>query len=248
MKNTLVLVTSNRDVKKLTSRALAQLVAHGAGRLDLDDVGDITLARNLGLTRALTVMMGKASRFDVLLCVDDDMLFTVDQAQRLVDFVRAHDKPASGAYVLGTGAIAAQHFQRDRWLTGCGFLAMHRLHLEKLAIESQRGRPTADSREWLFEFCTSGFRVRALPEGEMLVWEPEDFSLTRRLGGVVLLPMSLGHVKPNVMRPPEGEKLEAFINDIIAKHPPKCSCERCAMPPRFTIPPPSGGANKETES
>lgn len=223
MKHTLVVVTSNRNVEKRTAQCLDLLVQRGAGRLDVDDIGDVTLARNVALTRALLLLQREGSRFDCVLLVDDDMVFSGEQAQQLVDYVRHNMKPASAAYVLGNGRDAFTHYQFDRWTTGAGFLCLHRQHLEKLAIEARRGRPVRGSTEWLFEFCTSGFRQ----EGVDLVWEPEDTSLTRRLGGVVLLPIGVGHVKRSVFRP--SDALAQFITDTIAQHPPRATIPPAAV-------------------
>lgn len=196
MKNTLVLVCSNRNVEKATTVALAALVSRGAARLDLDHVGDVALARNLGLSRALEVLH-RAPRYDVVLMVDDDMVFTADQAQELVAYVRATGVAASAAYVLHDGMLAASHYRGDRWQTGLGFLAIPFRVLDALAHSSRKFRASRVAKEWTFEFTESS-PVESETVGE-LVWEPEDYCLTRRLGGVVLLPLPVGHIKRKVL-------------------------------------------------
>jgi len=46
-------------------------------------------------------------------------------------------------------------------------------------------------------------------DGE-LHWDPEDYRLTRSLGGVELLPVAVGHIKKRALLPDQS-KLAAFI-------------------------------------
>lgn len=211
MRNTLVLVCSNRNAEKATAAALNQVVARGAARLDLDHVGDVALARNMGLSRALD-LLARAPSYDVLLMVDDDMLFTVDQAQEVVAVARATGVPTSAAYVLASGVLAASHYRADRWQTGLGFLAIPVRVLEALSRSSRKFRASKSATEWTVQFTESGPVDDGAGKGE-LVFEPEDYCLTRRLGGVQLLPVCVGHIKSKVLQAGPLDKLKAFLAD-----------------------------------
>lgn len=165
--------------------------------MQLRDVGDITLARNVGLTRALTAMQEHDR--DVILLVDDDMVFDVPRASALVEQARSLGAPVSAAYILATGVLAARRYQGDRWLTGLGFLAVPRAALERLAETSPRFRHSRGATEQTIGFLQSSFD-QVEPDGVRL-WESEDFCFTRRLGGAVLAPIGVGHIKRRVMVP-----------------------------------------------
>jgi hypothetical protein len=163
----------------------------------IEGVSDTALARNLTLTRAVA----RCSAEVVIMC-DDDMVFEPGKAHKLAELALRLDSPVSGLYVLKSGHSAAWPYkpgadwQEARWLTGLGFLAIPLSHLRALAEKSIEcdGRGTGDP--FVTAFCWSGPRVPEASEGrDGAYWESEDYCLTRRLGGVVLAPMGVGHLK-----------------------------------------------------
>jgi hypothetical protein len=148
--------------------------------------------------------------------VDDDMYFTADQAQEIVAVARATNTPTSAAYVLANGVLAASHYRGNRWQTGLGFLAIPAHALDALSYKSPKFRAAKDVKEWTFEFTES--RPIQSMNGE-LVWEPEDYCFTRRLGGVLLLPVCIGHIKKKVLQAGPLDKLKAMITDAEKQTP-----------------------------
>lgn len=207
MKNTLVIVTSNRDIKKETARALDVLTAAGADRLDVDGINDVSIARNIALTKALRLHSDR----EIFLLVDDDMLFTLEEAQLLVDYVREHNRPASATYVIGTGHLSARHLKGDCWQTGLGFFALTRTQLQDLADHSTQGIATPGDTDTIFQFCKAELRTNPKNKSGPLLWEPEDFCFTRRLGNVALLPIRARHLKVMALQP--NDTIEAFIRN-----------------------------------
>jgi hypothetical protein len=207
MKNCLIVCSSNRLMEHETFCILMMLVANGIAYTEHYGTTDIALTRNMALTKALRI--AEASKKDVIVMIDDDIYFSPKQLQELVSFVREHNKPAAGGYVLADGKIGAQLIEETgQWLTGLGFLGIPVSHLQEVAKRCRKFRPTIQSTDVFIEFCRSGPK----DDGEGgLVWEYEDFSLTEMLGGVTLLPLAVGHVKKRVLGY-TNEELADFIN------------------------------------
>ena len=194
MKKTLVLCTHNRPIHPQTVQALNALRRAGAALIDHSDAPtDVTLARNLGLS-AVCEHLDRMPARDVVLLVDYDMVFSVEDAQALADHARAECYAASAMYVTAAGALAAYRLEapgeRPRWLTGLGLLAIPSCSLLALRAESETFAAPGGEK---FGFTQSG-----VDSGQYL---SEDFTLCKRLGGVDLLPVAIGHVKPLAVYP-----------------------------------------------
>ncbi len=205
MQNTLVLTSSNRLMEHQTTLAVQELVAAGAGYIEQRDTSDVSLARNIALSLAVRSMVD--GPHEAVLMIDDDMVFGRQHAEAAVAHALSRDAPTSACYVLPDGRLAASHLAGDRWLTGLGFLCIPRSQLFALAAHSPKFRPFRGSKDWMVEFTKSC--ADQMFEGE-LHWETEDYRLTRRLGGVELLPIAVGHVKKRVLLPDQSA-LAAFI-------------------------------------
>ncbi len=206
MKRTLTVYSSNREPPQAFTRSVERLMLAGCAVVPQTGTADVTLARNLALTGAVRALrMGTPA--DVVLMVDDDMCFTLENVDAIAKRVRETGRAASAAYVMGDGRLAAR-FVGPRWQTGLGFLAMPAVQLLELADASQLfvGTPAGDR---VLEFTRSGVVER---NGER-VWQPEDFYLCERLGGVDLLELRVQHVKM-VPLMANAESLRA----LIAKH------------------------------
>ncbi len=199
MKSTIVLCSHNRPIQEATRAIFGELTTRGAAYISQSGSSDVTLARNLALTGACQgfrqlnqspgVLDGTRPPFDTLLMVDDDMVFTVDQAQELVNYTRAHAMPASAMYATAHGMLAAHRLktpvgEKQLWLTGLGLLAIPSWRLLELEKVSERFH--------LKEKTHVAFTSSSVRDGR---WFSEDYEFTTRLGGVHLLPMAAGHLK-----------------------------------------------------
>ncbi len=210
MRHALVVVSSNRLPERETATALQALAVGGVAVLELHDCGDVALARNLALSSALRKLeLRELEHVDTVLMVDDDMAFTPAMAQAVVDCSRVHRLAASGAYKLADGRLAAQHLEGNRWLTGLGFLAIPKALLRELAAASPRFKRHARATELEWHLTWSGIAAphSAWPDA-VPIWEGEDFVLTRRLGGALLTPVRVGHVKKRVLMLDERQLTE----------------------------------------
>lgn len=209
MKKTLMVISTNRGLHPETLEAVRACRNAGARLVQQHGASDVSLARNHALSmakRALELDEGKD--IDAILMIDDDMVFTLNDAQRLVDRIRETGAPASATYVQVGGALAAsrmtpwctveegeqpQPMRPGSWHVGLGFVAFGAGALLELA---------ADSNEFNLrgETCWEFTRSRAVA-GDYI---SEDYCLSRRLGGVELLPLEVGHLKMTAIYPHEN--------------------------------------------
>lgn len=163
-------------------------------RMPLVSVPGITglgLARNVTLDAALDKAL--ADGRDTIVMVDDDMIFSADDVQRLVDLSREFGAPTSAVYVTAGHKIAAMplrpadRWDEARWLVGLGLVAIPTTLVQALKDESLRGVQGITVYTW---------------EGpcEKHSWLGEDYRLFDRLGGAILAPVSVGHRKKHVFK------------------------------------------------
>ena len=212
MKHTLIVTSTNRGLHPLTLEAVRACRNAGARYVEQQGASDVSLARNCALTLALRairmVELSAAPKIDTLMMLDDDMAFSVSEAQQLVDRVRETKAPASASYVQAGGLLSASLMPKEcatrpggfpvwmrphSWQVGLGFLAFPASELGALAEKSDtfefQGEP-----HW--EFTRSG-----AIDGWYV---SEDYCLSRRLGGVELLPLEVGHIKQQPIYPHEN--------------------------------------------
>ncbi len=207
MKGILLVYSSNRNLAPEFEVSLQASVMAGAGVAKWEGASDVVFARNVSLSKASEVLLNNPNRFDVVLMVDDDIVWQIEQARALAEHCRVTGRPSAGCYVMKDGRMAA-HFADGAWQCGLGFVAIPARTLLDTYISSRRFKGA--SGEPVREFTKSGVEGPDESEGE---WKGEDYWLTRRLGGVDLLPIGVGHIKQVVLYP-QKEKLEEFI----AKH------------------------------
>ena len=209
MKRTLLVYSCNHTLQLKTGAAIGACSQAGAAIVEQAGTSDVAVARNAALTMACAVL--DQGHHDVVLMVDADMGFTLQQAQCIVDHVRKTGVAASGCYIVGSenkARLAATPYQNGRWLTGLGFVAIPAAMLLKLRELSPKFKCAEGE---LHEFTSSGVTIST--EGER-IWITEDTRLTSRLGGVELLPMAIGHIKTAMMMP----GTEANLERVIAEH------------------------------
>jgi len=192
MKKTLILLTSNRSVERKTNESISTLQRAGAMYLPhMEAPADIACARNVALSIACEVLRTYTER-DVVLCVDDDMEFSLETAQTLVDATRKAGVGAGAVYATLAGTVAGGPIAGlpGKFECGMGLLALPREPLFQLERESES-----------FEMAGRAFTEFVWCCAEDGLWVGEDYRLCRRLGGVQLLPVAAGHIKKTTLWP-----------------------------------------------
>lgn len=192
----IVTCSHNRAMQAQTLSAIRELCRAGAIYIDQSGAADVALARCLALSAACNALRAEPAR-DVVLMVDDDMVFTNEDCEQLAQHARRTGVAASAIYATLGGTVAATRLQTtpgeaQRWAVGLGLLAIPRASLLELERQSEP-----------FEFMGKpqfGFTWSAAANG--IFWS-EDYTLSRRLGGVHLLPIGVGHLKTIPVYPDE---------------------------------------------
>lgn len=210
MKKTLAICTSHRGASDPTLEGLRALSAAGCLVRVWHGLADVALARNIYMTRGLEI--AKQSQRSVILLVDDDMKFDVETAQLLVDRARTSGAPVSAAYATANAHLAATTFNGGKWLVGLGFLAVPVERLQALADSSPRVETVNG------EFCHPFTWTGPERDGDRPFWLSEDYRLSQRLGGVILEPVAVGHVK-QIPIYPDTKTLEEIRARIPTGHP-----------------------------
>ncbi len=221
MNRTIVVCSSNRPVQETTMACLQNLTRAGAELVWQKGSADVAFARNMALSHALRVAVTRnksaeappqssfarqydpdgcpepPTAIDTLLMVDDDMAFSLEQAQALVDHARETGVGASAMYATMLGTLAATRLEtlseRQRWLVGLGLVALPLTAVQEVAKRSERFKSHGQD---IVEFCWTAALNGA--------WFAEDYTLCRRLGGVHLLPIGVGHLKVIPVYPDEN--------------------------------------------
>ena len=183
MKNTIVVMSSNREMERQTAESLTELAKLGAIRLLESGSPDVAFSRCRALSWTCDQLREHPER-DMVLMVDDDMVIAGETAQIVVEQSRRLQIPCSAAYTTVNAMLAAERLPTGLWLAGLGCLAIPRAVLLDL---EQRSESFENSGVVYSAFTWCG------PENGK--WIAEDFRLCRRLGGVKLLPVMVGHVK-----------------------------------------------------
>lgn len=202
MNNVLVVVSSNRGIDQHTLNCIRELVNAGAGYVEQRGTTGVSLARNIALSQACEVLEQHRARFDVVLMIDDDMFFTLEDAKRVTDVARQTQGAASLAYANADGGMIGKPISATRWMCGLGFMAIPADLLLELRACSEEFK-VASGRK-CYAFTWSG------PEDGR--WMPEDYRLGKRLGGVLMLPIAIGHMKKVPVYPGDNERVATIID------------------------------------
>jgi hypothetical protein len=213
MNRTIVVLSHNRPIQDRTRACIAALTHAGAAFISHYGTADVALARCYALSAACSAVRSlndtlrahlseeayKASSRETILMVDDDMEFTLEQAQALVTHSRVTGVPASAVYATTMATIAATRIDAtDRWLTGLGLLAIPAGVLIALELVSAE-----------FTIRDQSFRQFTWSKSSRGAWFSEDYTLCQRLGGVHLLPIAVGHLK-TIPIYPDAETIDAI--------------------------------------
>jgi len=214
MKNTIVVMSSNREVERQTKNTLQNLANLGAMLLMETGSSDVAFARCRALSWACDMLREHPER-DIVLMLDDDMDVPVETAQALADEARERGRACSAAYATLTSKVAASRWadHPGLWLVGLGCVAIPRALL--LALE-ERSESFEVSGRFYSAFTWSG--------PEKGGWVAEDFRLSINLGGVHLCPLAVGHIKKGALWP-DDETLEqlAHAPPLVPTHQPNAA-------------------------
>lgn len=176
------LTPTRNGIEPLTRRCIDSVCELGAGRLELAGCSDVALARNMLMTRALESAPDDVT---VFLLADDDMSFSRAQAELVVGECLERERPVSAIYATNSAAMAHTRRPDGTWLSGLGFMAVQRAHLQRVA--EAMGTVVGINGAALYPFCQCG------PKGKG--WFSEDYWFSDLMGGVDLLPMAVAHLK-----------------------------------------------------
>jgi len=195
MKTTIVLCSTNRGVFGPTRKLINDLKAAGAMYMEQTGASCVALARNLGLTSACEAF-DQAPQADTLVMLDDDMSSSANDVAMLVTMSRKLGRPCSMTYTNSDGGLCHAKLEgTPLWVSGLGLLAIPRRMILALRSES----PTFKSGR---RAAVYAFTEAKMSDG---LWSSEDYTLTRRLGGVVLVPVGAGHLKVQSLHPNETQ-------------------------------------------
>src|SRR5258706_14412186 len=196
MKNTIVVMSSNREIERQTKSTLQDLANLGAMLLMETGSADVAFARCRALSWACEKLREYPER-DVVLMLDDDMDVPADTAHPLTDRARELGRACSAVYATLTSKVAAARWpdHPGLWLVGLGCVAIPRALLLDL---EERSESFEVNGRFYSAFTWSG------PEGGN--WIAEDFRLSKNLGGLELGPLAVGHIKKGALGP-EDETL-----------------------------------------
>jgi hypothetical protein len=217
-----------------TRDSIAQL--RGCPMFGREGISDVTLGRAVLLTAVCddpraqrydqhgAPLPSDTPTFDTVLLVDDDMVFTREAAERLVEKARKTQRAVSACYVTADGYSTATTWPAAvkgnakgpdgelPFLVGLGLCAVPMRLLQRIASERPRVRVNADQQ--VIPFCTSG------PDYSVGAWTSEDHSLCYALGGVLVEPVPAGHLK-RIALYPDAESMARIVAGVeLPKTPP----------------------------
>ena len=198
MKNILIVVSTKNGVNNQTRQCIEALREKGAQYIEQQGCSDVALARNIALTLAYNQIVSY-KELEVILMIDDDMLFETKDAKRVCESAISLGAPTSGACVRADGKFFAKPMNKARWVCGLAFLAIPRNAFLELADRSKK--IILDSGECIV-FTWAGADERE--------WVGEDHRLSRRMGGVQVLPIRIGHLKQIPLYPADENQETEF--------------------------------------
>lgn len=200
MGNVLVLMATNRELEPQTRQCVAAMRRLGAAYLAVQGHSDVTQARNHELSLGCEALRNHPER-DAVLMLDDDMVVPPETALELVREALASGHACSAAYATAGAKLAGGRWRprgggdwteglKERWLMGLGCIAIPAPLLLQLERESAS-----------YEVLGKVYSEFTWSKAEDGGWVAEDFRLSKRLGGVRLLPIGVGHVKKGELWP-----------------------------------------------
>jgi hypothetical protein len=212
-----LLVCSSYDgVSQQTQRGINECLKQGWATYIQTGCADVALARNIALTAILDQVPDDDQ--NAILMVDDDIVFTLQDAERICAMACDTGQAVSAIYPTADGRMAAMRLKpkhaetEPMFLTGLGFLAIPANCFHELVEDSEQ---TTHAGKQLVVFtwtAPANWDERQSYENTSM-WLSEDYRLTLRLGGVLLAKLGVGHLK-EVPLYPDKETLERFGKQI----------------------------------
>lgn len=208
MKDVLIVVSTNRGIDRLTEECINPVLLERAEMVKQMGTSDVALARNYALTDACRVLR-QYKNLETVLMIDDDMTFTKEQAYEIVDTAKLKNKAVAGTFITQSGVLAAKPLTNKSWVCGLAFIAFPAKLL--LAIQDKSRIVTIGTKDPITVFTWSGE-----DEGQ---WVSEDYRLCRRLGGIELLPIPIGHLKkiPLIIED-DRDTLQSFLDKTLREY------------------------------
>jgi hypothetical protein len=220
VKNSIIVMSSNRELEMATKATLQNLANLGALLLMETGSADVAFARCRALSWACEKLREYPER-DVVLMLDDDMDVPADTAQALVDHARTLGRACSAVYATLTAKVAASRWPEHPglWLVGLGCVAIPRALLLELEERSES-----------FELNGRFYSAFTWCGPDSGSWVAEDFRLSINLGGVHLCPLPVGHIKKGALWPDDGtiERLARGVPPPASLQPQRAGA---ALPP-----------------
>jgi hypothetical protein len=193
MDRTVIVLVTHRGLCDETAEAVAALQCPSI--IKVKGLANLAKARSLAFEKAFQATEG--TPVDTVLSIDDDMVFGAKDVNDLVGHSRVTAECCAGVALNHEGKLTARPLtplvvvpgSPVRWLTGLACMAIPRQRMKRI-------RPKLREVGGIPEWCQTG----AHPDypGE---WLPEDFWFCHHFGGVVLLPVAIGHIKPMPLWP-----------------------------------------------
>ena len=193
MKNLVIVIATNRpQPNEKLLKSLVSFAARGTAIIQHVGTTDVALARNISLTLVHDVL--KQGQHNMVLMLDDDMVFTDDDVIEVVKHAYESGRPTSACYVMANGSLVARR-KNGKWMTGLGFLAVPAKVLLNLAESSETFRCPIDEHKSLDIIKFTECRIVKRE------WQGEDYVFCERLGGVDVVPVGVGHIKQQILKP-----------------------------------------------
>jgi hypothetical protein len=198
MERTLILVVTHRGLSDDTAESIDRTRCPSV--IKVKGLADIVKARCVAFDQALA-SIAHVPEIDTVLCIDDDMVFSPEDAAGVVRLSRELGECVSALACSEKGVLNVRpfpgelsqhhprHVPKQLWLTGLAFMAVPRRVLEAL-------EPTLPKAGGTRLWTGTGLHP-SLPDE----WTREDFWFCLSVGGVVSAPLAVGHLKPQVLKP-----------------------------------------------
>lgn len=197
----LCVCTSHRGLVLETRQCVDALACADIPTIMNIGCADIALARNMDITRGLE--RANEEGIDVLVLIDDDMVFNVEQVKQIAEHAYGADHPVSGIYIMKNRDLVVWRIPDTKlFVGGMGFMAVS-VKLLNERVKTLKKFTWKDS--WAYEFCVAG-----PVDG---VWRQEDKCFCEVFGGVELAPIIVAHMKVMPMMP-DRPSMERILREL----------------------------------
>ena len=199
--NILCVCTSHRGPQTDTRQCIDNLACAGIPTIMNVGCADIALGRNMDITRGL--QRANVDGTEVIVLFDDDMVFSVEQVEKIAAHALEAPCPVSGIYVMKNRELAIWRIEEsDRFVAGLGFIAAS----VKVLNEKAKELPT-----FRWKDTEATLWTKAGPDEG--IWGQEDIYFCKQFGGVEIAPIIVGHLKTIPMAP-SRDAVERILGEL----------------------------------